>query len=379
MSSITSQPQSNLLRASDKLCFTLEQSDIGDTNVTKKGVYQLKCVDTDKWLMKNPSMFRGPKPVTVDLMDLVTCRLRTTVPQINQQGMNADLTGKKKVQLHYGESIHDSQDCENNSCDLTETSDEYTIVNSNCPQYQLDLLGEGQILAEMPKHIIVCEGTNDWIWVCGSAQINLEIITSDGAKAFSSYSPTSGLNYISTGPGNVELGNSGPVTGVIDRDKISCIKIYKDGVLVSSVSVKKCGCNGCTDRLYFLDPKGSIRGVGMFESNEDDSIDTTGQEICRQASCNTSIQDAYAYYGTRYMAKKAWERITLTAKMCVDCDNKNFYRAFVSASAFWIERRGMMLGFIADSRPSSFKKDNDLTEFTISGYISTQFPRQSIN
>ena len=377
MSSITTQPLSNILRASDKLCFTISQEDIGEAPISKQGIYQLKCVDTDEFLMKEPSMFRGPKPMPIDLMEMVRCRLRTTVPQINQLGMFEDLTGKKQVQLHIGESVQDADDCNNNTCELTGTSEVYTVVNSYCPQYDLDILGEGEILATMPKVITVCSGTNDWIWVCGKAQINIETTTLDGATVFSSFSPESGLNYISIGPNNVEF--NGPVTGVINRDRISCMKIYRDGILVSTVIVEKCSCRGCNNQLYFLDPKGSIRGMGVFKEISNKGIDTTGQEICRQESCATSIQDAYAYFGTRYMSKGAWERVTLTQKFCIDCDNEEFYRAFSSATTFWIEKNGQLLGFILDSRPTSYRVSDDLTEISITGHIARQFPTNLIN
>ena len=364
---LSSQPSKSVLWASEKLCFGLTLTDAGTDPITNEIAYRLKCVDSGEWLTPLvTAQASSGETVSLDFMSDVTCRLRTKIPSIVLGGQPDD-TFKKDVQLFYGCAEFNSDDCEQNTVDITQSSNTFTVVNGYCQDWEEQTVVTNQPLTNFPRHIKQCEGTFDWAWVCGSISIEYEIYYKDGS-AITSAPATYNDGCFPIGVGNIP-----------NTENATCIKILIARDVVSTITVVPCCCDeDCREDLYFLDSKGSWRCIGDFKCVDSKGVKREGSVICTQSDCNKSLEETLKYFGNTYMRKKGWNRVTLKKKVVVSCDDENFYNAFSQSGIYAVRKGNVMMGFIAESI-SDYKKSNDVTEITVTGYYSAEYKSHTSN
>lgn len=371
MPSIASVPIERVLQLSDKICFGFEQEK-GSDPITRRLAVQLMCADTDEPLT-DLSIIEPKKDGEVIYFDFakdLECFVRTTIPDGDNIVGFEDMTNKKDFYVRYGESISNSEDCEENKLDIDNKTDVFTVINSYSQFFQNDFLSLNSVLSCRPEKRVMCKGSFDWLWTCGLAgQTATYVIVHDEGTFLGNYTISSDTQVLAIGDGNIGIGGN-----QVNRDSITKIVIRVGDKSYETCFIDCCCNDDCGYDIYFLESEGGYSLIN-FECAKETSIEREGYEICNEPSCTTSLDQALAYYGVQYVSKNNWKSILLEKNFHVDCDNEKFYESFGSATRFFTRTKTnlgtyVMTPVIMRKSSVSIRRDNEPSKIIFEGVFA---------
>jgi len=365
---------------SECIPYTLRSSDLGNgENEFKRIIYRLFCVDTQTYLT-DPDGEPAIQPssisefVTVDFNKLIACNLVTRVPTLGISN-TTDNTSKKTVRLEAGTSTVDLDNCENNAVTWDAVSDEVTIINSYYQNWEDKPEGRDAIFMNtFSEFKPICKDAEDFIYVCGQVNIRIEIkdISGNYQDVF----------YGSLNADDISIFNVGPEfiadLASISVDEICSYNVYNNGIdFKTTYIVKDCCCSKDSRvDLYFLDLRG---GYTLMNTTCVESMVVTksGTEICRTENCFTDERDAVANFGSQYMVKQRWLKVSLEIKVLIDKTNIRLYQSFAASGKYVAKyfcpdegKRNLLEGFIIETLDIPTLKEDEFTKISVTGYFS---------
>ena len=369
MAALAQPAMEGINRLSDCVTFNLSITELGVYPETRGVAYQLWCKnpDGDDFPITEPNRVL---PANVNIQPInfdnqVKAFIRTKIIGRSNNPVIQDDGFKKEVYLKYGEALYVAGDCKANQFNLDQETDCITVISSYFQFYQNDPLPETIILTDKPRRYTLCKGSRDWIWVCGNAEVTVDIQDITGKVTLGTPFQISGTTALGVGHLNHAV-NPDPNTARI---------IVKIGKETFTICFKDCCCL-CDYSLYFVEPKGTLSNAFFLECVDNVTITRKGNVICSEPGCQTKLGDAISYYGDQYIGCGSWKRLTFKGLRHPKEVTKQFLDAFAMSSKHYVDvpmEDGSIrqVGFILEETEiETF--DSDETEIFVTGYISTE-------
>ena len=305
----------------------------------------------------------GAEAMCVNLMSEARKTLFTPMPdltdtsEIDPQGQ----TMMGRFLLAYG-WVYRTDDCQTQTGTIRQ-SDEALLINSAFPPEDPDGIapywyeaGGGtpiRFLTNQPLTISVAENSKAWVWLTCNwaydlptfALIRLRfVVYKVGVTGIFDiytvdYNPCEWWQVKNL---NVSVGRvltlSGLTIDELDAYEVQAIPVTSSGVPVhvGTEYLKYKVNNQCenTTDVYFVTPPGGI-GTMLVQLVESE-IEQSGNEICMDIPCGTSLSEQSKYGGASLANIRSFERVTIRA---VDDDNDDtvaYFKSFKASTERWI-------------------------------------------
>jgi|GEM_PF-6479827 len=329
MATATQSNPKDLYMMSDDICI-IGTSAPSTEDETKRFAYDV-CIDGVS-IGDPDNPFIGNGSVPINLKDLISCRLTTKCPAPGSSSVEQDDSAKIEVQFKYGDACYPT-DCEDNEPTVdTGTTIDFEVLASNFQFYEDSPNGSDIIMAVNSGIIELCSDADDWVYACGSPQLNFEGHYDSGLRFLQTLGASGNVSIIPTGPANGPLPLSSPVFGNLVCYKVSSQSA--DNPFEYWVKVVQCCCkSGERIDVLFQQPRGTWSNM-TFDCVKSTTINRSFQEICRQGFCASSYQEQVDKHGRIALNKRSWKMIELEKSVNVDECNECYYEAFGNAGGY---------------------------------------------
>lgn len=303
----------------------------------------------------------GADAMCVNLMGEARKTLFTPMPDLTDESeIDPQVqTMMGRFSLAYG-WVYRSEDCQTQTGTIRR-SDEALVINSAFPSedpdgilpHWYDLAGVTPIkfLTNQPETLSVAPDSKAWLWLTCNwlvdlptfAGLRLRFVVYEvggGGDIFTvDYQPCEWwqVKHFNVSVGRV-LTLSGLTIAELESYWVQVIPITSSGTPVHvgteylKYKVDK-QCENTTD-VYFVTPPG---GIGtMLVQIMDEEIEQTGNEICMDIPCGTSLSEISKYGGRSLSNIRAFERVTVRAVDDENDESVAYFKSFKASTERWI-------------------------------------------
>ena len=393
VSIVISPPPNSVLCLNDCIEWSLRSNEISTETEKIKIIYRLiNCAD-GSYLTSEAGESIEPQSMsdfpTINFQELMECLLDTRAPDCREKTLK-DGRIKMDIQLEYGTSRINLDDCEDREVTWEGMSDCVTVINSYYQNWETKPnLSGGAVLNTISKLKTICRDSHDFLYVCGNMSFAVQLQLKDGSQ-LASLLVVDGSQFVciaNVGPECIaDLNYS--LIGAPNQftvDDICSYSILRNGESIATYIVKDCCCKS-NERidLYFHDPKGGYSLMNM-ECVEKVEIEKTGIEICRESvNCSIDERELLANYGRQMIYKERFYKITLQQKVKITKKNYAYYNAFANAGKYLAKyycsdesEAWKLENFIITDNNITILKKGEILDLQITGYYGIGYKAHS--
>jgi hypothetical protein len=270
----------------------------------------------------------------------------TSVPIIGVNTATEDPTAYKKIKLKYGEINYDFVTCETLE-NIVSESTEHILLNCAFPEYFNPFIGDTFVMSNRPNVMDFNNDSLDWIWVYGTASVNITAYNKAGTSTNIGTVVTDlfPVTIVPVGRGHYGM----PAGTVRYRVRITYGAVTRDIWYFEK-------CQDCKryNEVLFLERYGG-RCTVLFDCNPVVSISSSYQEIFKHTPCFTAPggeslidQNVLSRGGRTISQKQSWESVTLRKFIPNDMKYIEFYKEFLASNSYHLrmEKNSLERGYI---------------------------------